>query len=98
MPTPVITAKPSPWRRHARTSGRITLAAAVVAAHLLLAAIVLAFRIAHVIASLAATGAAYAELYLASKTNRPALGQAAGVAITAAFAQEFRTAYQANGH
>lgn len=98
MPAPVITSQPSPWRRHARTSGRIALAAAVVAVHLLIAAVVLAFRITHVIASLAATGAAYTELYLAKRSGRPALGQAAGVAITAAFAAEFRTAYSSTSH
>lgn len=96
MPAVLIAARPSPWQRRARTTGRYALALAVAVLHLAVASIVLPLRITHVILGMAATQAAYTELYLASKTGRQPLGQAAGVALTTAFAHEFRTAYHAN--
>jgi len=93
MPAALVTTQPSPWARRARTAGRLVLAVAVTVLHLVVAVIVLAVRIAHVITTVAATHAAYAELYLSRHTGRPPLGQATGAALAHAFTQEFRTAY-----
>ncbi len=98
MTSVLVTARPSRWRRRARTAGRVTLAAVLIALHLAVGVVVLAVRITHVIVTATATQVAYAELYLAQRTGRPALGQAAGIALTTAFAAEFRTAHHANTH
>lgn len=90
----LITAQPPQWRRAARTVGRWLLAVVEIAAHLAIAVIVLAARIAHVTTTVIATHTAYAELYLAQRTGRPPLGQAAGVSIAQAFADSARTAYR----
>ena len=95
MPADLITTQPSPWGRRARTFGRLVLAVAVTVLHLAVAVVVLGVRIAHVITTVAATHAAYAELYLSRHTGRPPLGQATGAALAHAFATEFRTAYHA---
>lgn len=92
MTTPLIVIRPRPWRRYARTSGRLSVATGVLLAHLVIAAIVLATRITYVIVKLAAVHAAYLELYLSKRTGKPALGQSAGRALAAAFTDEFHRA------
>lgn len=94
MPAVLVTTQPTRWQRRARIARRYALAVAVTVLHLVVAAVVLPLRIAHVILSMAATRAAYAELYLATKTGRSPLAQAAGVAFAAALADGFRDGYK----
>jgi hypothetical protein len=93
-----VTAKPSRWQAAVRAARRGTVAATVLAAHLLLALAVVVLRIARVIVTIAATLAAWAELYLAQRTGKPPLGQTAGAGIAAAFAAEFTTARAQYAH
>lgn len=90
----VITTKPNPWRHHALTTARLAGTGAILTLHLALAAVVLTIRTAYALLGVLARAAAYTELYLATRTHRPALGQAAGASIAKALANEFRTAYQ----
>lgn len=94
MAKSLITTTPSPWGRRARTAGWIAVATAAVAAHLVIAVIVLALRIAYAVITVAATGAAYAELYLTQHTGRRPYGQITGVALITAFGTGFRDAYR----
>lgn len=95
MPAALITTHPSRWRRRSRTAGRIALTSAAIVLHLVVAVIVLALRITYAAITVTATAAAWAELYLAQRTGRPALGQTAGVHLAAAFTTGFRDAYHA---
>lgn len=88
----LITAKPTRWQRAVRRIRRVAVAGTVLAAHIGLGAVVLVLRIARVIVTIAATLAAWLEMYLAERTGRPPLGQTAGAGIAAAFTTEFTEA------
>jgi len=91
MPRILVARAPTPWRR-------IPLAALAITAHLLLGLIVGALRAARVIVNVVTETAAYVEQALAAHTGRPALSQTGIAALTAAFVQEFRTAYHQPTH
>jgi len=88
----LITAKPTRWQLLLRATRRAAVAGTVLAAHVGLGAVVLVLRIARVIVTIAATLAAWLEMYLADRTGRPPLGQTAGMGIAHAFTNEFTTA------
>lgn len=92
--TVTITSQPTAVGRRARVATRLLLAVAVIVLHVVVAAVVPPLRILRVVVNAAATHAAYAELYLASKTGHRPLGQTAGFAVADAFATEFRTSYK----
>jgi len=88
----LITAKPTRWQRLLRATRSVAVAGTVLTAHVALGVFVLVLRIARVIVTIAATIAAWLEMYLADRTGKPPLGQTAGMGIAAAFTSEFRTA------
>jgi hypothetical protein len=88
----LITAKPSRFQRAVRAARRAAVTGTVLAAHLALGAVVLILRTARVIVTIAATIAAWLEMYLAERTGKPPLGQSAGMGIAAAFTDEFNRA------
>lgn len=86
MPRLLVARAPTPWRR-------VLLTVLAVAAHLALGLLVMGLRVARVIVSVATEAVAHAEQALAARTGRTALSQTGITALTAAFVQEFRTAY-----
>lgn len=94
MPAVLVTTQPTRWQRRVRAAGRHAVGGLLLALHLTVAVIVLAVRIPYAALGIAARGAARAELWLAAFTGRRPLGQTAGVALAAAFTDEFITAYR----
>jgi hypothetical protein len=88
----LITAKPSRSQRAVRRIRCAAVTGTVFAAHMALGAVVLVLRIARVIVTIAATIAAWLEMYLAERTGKPPLGQTAGMGIAHAFTSEFTAA------
>lgn len=88
-----ITATPNRRQRLTRWLQVWAPRLAVLAGMALLGLLVVILRIARVVADLAATYAAYVELYVAKKAGKPPLGQAAGVVLAEAFTAEFNRGF-----
>lgn len=89
--TRLLVARAPTWRR-------IPLTVLAVTAQLLVAVVVIAFRIVRVAVNVTAALAMHAEQQLAERTGRAALSQTGVGALTAAFVQEFRTARHQPSH
>jgi hypothetical protein len=86
MPRVLVARAPTPWRR-------LVLAVLAVVAQLLLGVLVLVLRTLRVIVTVATAAAVHAEQQLAARTGHPALSQTGIGVLAAAFAEEFRDAY-----